>query len=193
MKDSINQTIRISLLGDTTVGKTSIKNVYLGEKFSEDMLLTAAIHKEEKIVELNNGDKIIAKIWDTAGQERFRPVVLQTLKNGQGIVLVFDVTKRETFNGLKSWLDDINKITTKVKIILFGNKCDADDDVRAVTEEEAKQFANENNILYIETSAKENVNIEKGFSQIINDTYAKYGATSGFVLKKKEYERTKCC
>ena len=191
MKDSINQTIRISLLGDTTVGKTSIKNVYFEGKFSDDMLLTAGFHKEEKIVELNNGNKIIAKIWDTAGQERFRSVVLQTLKNGQGIVLVFDVTKRETFNGLKSWLDDINKITTKVCILLFGNKCDVDD--RAVTEEEAKQFANENNILYIETSAKENVNIEKGFSQIINDTYAKYGATSGFVLKKKEYERTKCC
>ena len=190
MKDPINQTIRISLLGDTTVGKTSIRNVYLDGRFSDDMLLTAGFHKAEKIVVLNNGDKIIAKIWDTAGQERFRSVVLQTLKNGQGIVLVFDVTKRETFNGLKSWLDDINNVTNKVSIILFGNKCDVDD--RAVTEEEAKQFANENNILYIETSAKKNVNIEKGFSQIINDTYAKYGATSGFALRKKG-KKNKCC
>ena len=191
MSDSINQVIKISLLGDTTVGKTSIKNVYFEGKFSDDMLLTAGFHKEEKIVELNNGNKIIAKIWDTAGQEKFRSMVLQTLKNGQGIVLVYDVTKRETFNNLKNWLDEINKITTKVCIILFGNKCDVDD--RAVTEEEAKQFANENGIAYIETSAKENINIEKGFSQVINDTYAKYGATLGCALKKKGNERKKCC
>ena len=191
MSDSINQVIKISLLGDTTVGKTSIKNVYFEGKFSDDMLLTAGFHKEEKIVELNNGNKIIAKIWDTAGQEKFRSMVLQTLKNGQGIVLVYDVTKRETFNNLKIWLDEINNVTNKVSIILFGNKCDVDD--RAVTEEEAKQFANENKILYIETSAKENINIEKGFSQVINDTYAKYGATLGFAFKKKGNERKKCC
>ena len=118
-------------------------------------------------------------------------MALSTLKNSQGIVLVYDVTNRQSFNDLKKLLDDVNNVTNKICIILFGNKCDVDD--RAVTEEEAKQFANENGIAYIETSAKENINIEKGFSQVINDTYAKYGATLGFALKKKGNERKKCC
>ena len=110
-------------------------------------------------------------------------MALSTLKNSQGIVLIFDVTNRQSFNDLKKWLDDVNNVTNKICIILFGNKCESDD--RVVTEEEAMQFANENNILYIEASAKENINIGKGFSQVINDAYEKYGVSGGLALRKK--------
>ena len=139
---------------------------------------------------LNNGNEIKVVIWDTAGQERFRSMALQSLRSCQGLILVYDVSNRQSFNDLKTWLDDVSNATNKVSIILFGNKCELEN--REVTKEEAEKFAKENNIPYIETSAKSGINIDEGFSMIINDAYEKYGAPSVLGLKKKDRTK-KCC
>ena len=78
-----------------------------------------------------------------------------------------------------------------MSIILFGNKCELEN--RAVTKEEAEQFAKKNNIPYIETSAKSKINIDEGFSMVVNDAYIKYGETSGLALKRKKKKKKSCC
>ena len=141
------------------------------------------------MLKLNNGKEIKVIIWDTCGRERSRSMALTLLKTCQGVILVYDVTKRESFNDLKIWLNDINNTTNKVSIVLFGNK--SEKEKREITKEEAEEFAKENNIPYFEASAKEGININEGFSHVINDTYSKYGASSGFELKLRK-KKKKC-
>ena len=182
--------IKINIIGNKNVGKTSIRSVYLGLGFYIDTLSTVGYNREEKMFKLNNGNEIKVVIWDTAGQERFHSMAVQSLRGCQGLILVYDVSNRQSFNDLKNWLEDVSNATNKVSIILFGNKCELEE--RAVTKEEAEKFAKENNIPYIETSAKSGINIDEGFSMIINDAYEKYGAPSALGLKKKDRTK-KCC
>jgi len=95
---------------------------------------------------------------DTAGQEWFHSVALSSLKNAKGFILVYDVSNKKSFNDLNMWLSEIKDVTDQVSIILFGNKCELTK--REVTKEEAEKFAKDNKIPYIETSAKQNLNIE---------------------------------
>ena len=181
--------IKINIIGNKNVGKTSIRSVYLGLGFYIDTLSTVGYNREEKMFKLNNGNEIKVVIWDTAGQERFHSMAVQSLRGCQGLILVYDVGNRQSFNDLKNWLEDVSNATNKVSIILFGNKCELEK--RDVTKEEAEKFAKENNIPYIETSAKSGINIDEGFSMIINDAYEKYGAST-LGLKKKD-KTQKCC
>ena len=123
-------------------------------------------------------------LWDTAGQERFHSIAISSVKNSQGIILVFDITNRKSFEDLNMWIDDINNATDKVSIILFGNKCDLQN--RKISKEEAEKFAKKNNIPYIETSAKLKLNINEAFSIVVNDAYKKYGLVNGLRLKKQK-------
>ena len=189
MSNLKREKIKINIIGNRDVGKTSIRSVYLGLGFQTDTLSTVGYNREEKMFKLNNGNEIKVVIWDTAGQERFRSMALQSLRSCQGLILVYDVSNRQSFNDLKTWLDDVSNATNKVSIILFGNKCELEK--REVTKEEAEKFAKENDIPYIETSAKSGINIDEGFSMIINDAYEKYGAST-LGLKKKD-KTQKCC
>ena len=186
----MSQIVKISIIGNQAVGKTSIRNVYLGLGFSEDMLVTVGYNRDEKMFKLNNGKEIKVVIWDTAGQERFHSIAVSQLKSSQGLILVYDVAKRETFNDLQRWLKDISDNTNKASIILFGNKCDMPN--REVSKEEAEEFAKQTKIPYIETSAKLGTNIDEGFSHVINDAYSKFGGSAGMGLKKKDRTK-KCC
>ena len=149
----MSQIVKISIIGNQAVGKTSIRNVYLGLGFSEDMLVTVGYNRDEKMFKLNNGKEIKVVIWDTAGQERFHSIAVSQLKSSQGLILVYDVAKRETFNDLQRWLKDISDNTNKASIILFGNKCDINEE-REIQKEEAEEFAKSNNLEYFETSTK---------------------------------------
>ena len=183
--------IKINIIGNKNVGKTSIRSVYLGLGFYIDTLSTVGYNREEKMFKLNNGNEIKVVIWDTAGQERFHSVALSSLKNAQGIILVFDVANKKSFNDLNMWLSEIKNVTDQVSIILFGNKCELTK--REVTKEEAEKFAKEHNIPYIETSAKENLNIEQGFSIVANDAYKKYGIALGLSLERKRKKKKSKC
>ena len=191
MSNLKREKIKINIIGNRDVGKTSIRSVYLGFGFQTDTLSTVGYNREEKMFKLNNGNEIKVVIWDTAGQERFRSMALQSLRSCQGLILVYDVSNRQSFNDLKNWLEDVSNATNKVSIILFGNKCELEN--RAVTKEEAEQFAKKNNIPYIETSAKSKINIDEGFSMVVNDAYIKYGEASGLALKRKKKKKKSCC
>lgn len=109
------------------------------------------------------GRKVKLQIWDTAGQERFRAVTRSYYRGAQGVLLVFDITRRRTFTHLTSWLTDARNLTNpNTVILLIGNKKDMEDQ-REVTFEEAKTFAEENGLIFIETSAKTGDNVEEAF------------------------------
>ena len=187
----IREVLRITLLGNYEVGKTTLRNAFLNNDYCENTLSTVGINKVDTKFNLDNGKEIKLIIWDTAGQERFHSIAISSVKNSQGIILVFDITNRKSFEDLNMWIDDINNATDKVSIILFGNKCDLQN--RKISKEEAEKFAKKNNIPYIETSAKLKLNINEAFSIVVNDAYKKYGLVNGLRLKKKKKNKGEGC
>ena len=164
--------IRLSIIGDSKTGKTSIINRYLGQEFSIDMISNIGIDKQEVIKIMKDGNEMKIIIWDTAGQERFHSISSGTIKNSQGIIVCFALNDRSSFDNVLTWLQDVREISSKIPIVLFGNKCDLIEE-RKVTNEEAKEFADNNEIIYFETSAKDNINIKEGFEKISEDAYSK--------------------
>jgi Ras-related protein Rab-1A len=193
--DIKRKVLKISVLGDTGVGKTSIINAFLNKDFKDDTISNIGSEKISKKMTMNDGNEMKILIWDTAGQERFRSIATSTIKNSQGIVLVFDLTQKESFKNLGKWLEDINNNGGETKI-LFGNKFDLLEKVE-VSEKEAKEFAFENKMNYFSTSAKENINIEEGFKEICQKAYENNKETIGMSLgdsgKKKKNNPKKCC
>ena len=164
---------KILTLGETTVGKTSILNKFTDNVFTSTQLPTIGIDfkiKNIKIGELNIG----LKIWDTAGQERYRNITKQYFKGADGILLVFDLTKRDTFDKINQWIEQLNNYTStyEISIVLIGNKKDLPD--REISFEEGKKRAKELNVEYFETSAKTGENINEAFMNL-----------SQLILKKK--------
>ena len=133
MSQTKREVIKLIILGNQAVGKTSIRNAYLNTDFNEETLSTVGYNKVESKFKLDDGKEIKLAIQDTAGQERFHSVALSSLKNAQGIILVFDVANKKSFNDLNMWLSEIKNVTDQVSIILFGNKCELTD--REVTKE----------------------------------------------------------
>ena len=118
--------IRLALLGDSAVGKTSIISTFLNYEFNEDFISTIGWDKRKKTIKLENGKNIDLSIWDTAGQERFHSIALKVIRKAQGIIVVFDLTKKETFESVVNWLEIIKENFNEVTIVLFGNKCDCE-------------------------------------------------------------------
>ena len=129
------------------------------------------------------GKKVKLQIWDTAGQERFKNITASYYRGGNGIVLIYDITDRESFQSLNCWLIEIEKNANKnVKIILIGNNCDLEDK-REVSYQEGKDFAQKNNMLFFEVSAKNNTNINEAFESLVEEIINS-GIDEG--IKKKE-------
>ena len=182
--------IRLSIIGDSKTGKTSILNCFLGQKFTFDMISNIGIDKQEKIMKMNDGTEIKVIIWDTAGQERFHSVSSGTIKNSQGIIVAFALDDLSSFNNVITWLQDVREISTNIPIVLFGNKCDLVDN-RKVEKEEAEEFANNNEVTYFETSAKENINIKEGFDKIIEEAFKKAVYEESIKLQAKKADEAK--
>ena len=135
-----------------------------------------------------NGKNVKLQIWDTAGQERFKNITASYYRGGNGILVVYDITDRESFNNLNSWLIEIEKSENKnVYKILIGNKCDLEEK-RAVTYQEGKDFADSNGMKFIETSAKTCQQVNEAFETLTQEII-KLNASKDKVLqepKKKE-------
>ena len=189
--DNINRTvIKIALLGDSRVGKSTIVNKFINLDFKDDLLSTIGSDRFETKFTLKNGEKIKLIIWDTAGQERFRSIALKALKAVQGVILVFDLSKRDTFENVNKWIETANENLKTPNLVLFGNKADLDKTMWKVTKEEAEDFAQKLNMKYFETSAKTRQGLEDGFSSITNDTYNRIKDTKdgegGVQIKKDD-------
>ena len=163
-----NSRVRIGLLGDEKVGKTSICHSFVNLDLPEDYITTIGYEKFEKKELLNNGKEVRLIIWDSAGQERFRSVAIKILKTVKKVILVFDVTNRKSFDDIENWLEIIKEEFNNPIIILFGNKVDANKEEWKVTEEEINLFCTKKKLKYFGTSAKNNNGIKEGFSYLAN-------------------------
>ena len=151
-----------------------------------------------------NGQKVKLQIWDTAGHERFRTITTSYYRGAHGIVTVFDLTERESFEHIEKWLDEINKYAKEnVMRFLIGNKSDLVDK-RKISYEEARALANRLNIYYVETSAKNNINISDFFLIATKDYLNKYdfkkekelagvSLNSKKVINENKNKKDRCC
>jgi len=144
--------IKVLVIGDSGVGKSSFVVRYTDDIYINSYISTIGVDFKVNKFEINN--KIIKmQLWDTAGQERFRTITYSYYRGSHAVILVFDITNRDSFLNLNSWLNEINKYCNcdNIYITLIGNKTDLNDD-RAVSFDEANKFANDNNMKYYEIS-----------------------------------------
>ena len=154
------------IIGDAGVGKSNILLRYVYSTFKSDYQLTIGVEFGEKTVEIK-GKIYKIQIWDTAGNEQFRSITRTYYKNSVCAIVVYDISRRETFDNVINWIEDCKLNSPKsVFIILVGNKSDLEED-RQVTTEEGEEFANRYGIRFFETSAKNSININEIFSESV--------------------------
>ena len=157
-----DQKCQLLIIGDSTVGKTSIITRFANGTFNSNYLATVGLDNFTKD-EIIDNKTIRIKIWDTAGQERYKSLTKGFFRNAEGVMLVYDVTNSETYENLKYWMQSIkNNLGNSIDdipIIIIGNKIDCQE--REVSVEEAENFWKEQGFSYFETSAKTGENIEK--------------------------------
>lgn len=187
---------KILLLGDSSVGKTCFLMRYADNTFQEIHMSTIGLDYKLKNVQLDDGKIVKVQIWDTAGQDRFRSITKNYYKGAHGIILIYDVTARKTYENVKNWITQIREeVSDKVSIILVGNKID-DVDNRKVTSEEGKKLAVEYDLDFFETSAKHGTNVDTTFTSLIAKTvenYSKHDGEGGTRLNNKKGKGKKCC
>ena len=163
--DEYDFIFKVLLLGNSDVGKSSLLLRFVDSVWNDGFVPTIGVDFKVKTLEINN-KKVKMQIWDTAGQERFRTVVSTYFKGAHGILLLYDVTNKDSFKNLENWLIEIEKNSSdKVLKILLGNKCDLSDD-REIQSEEGKAFAVRNGMEFMETSAKINTNVSEAFETL---------------------------
>jgi len=177
-KDVKEFVFKIVVLGDAAVGKTSLINMYIEQSFSEDYKPTLGaniIRKDVHVDEINASVRLI--MWDLAGQEKYNVIRSMYFQGCVGALLVYDVTRNNTFETIDSkWLKDFKKYVKKEgTYILIGNKIDLNDD-RVVSTEEGEKYAKQIDASdFIETSAKYGENVEQAFSNLVNQILRKLG------------------
>ena len=188
---------KLLLIGNSSVGKSSllfrfVENVWddnfvptIGVDFVRNIyFIYLYILQKLKTLEVN-GKKVKLQIWDTAGQERFKNITASYYRGGNGVLVVYDITDRDSFENLNSWLIEIEKNANKnVYKLLIGNKCDLEDK-RKVTYQEGKDFATSNGMQFIETSAKNDTKVKDAF-ELLTQEIIKASITKDKSLERKE-------
>ena len=164
---------KLVLIGDSGVGKTNILWRYVRDEFSIETKSTVGVEFGSKIVKYPTVN-IKVQIWDTAGQERYKSITNAYYKGAKGSFVVYDISKKETFDNVDKWIGELkNNGDPDVCILLIGNKCDLEDE-RQVTQDDALKKAELFEIAYLETSAMQAVNIEKAFDTMIQQISKKF-------------------
>jgi len=170
--DNKLEKIKIGIYGESTVGKTHFSRTYTNGVNPELTLPTVGIDSFYIDKILSNGKKYKIIIYDTAGQERYRSLSLTSVRRCDGIILMYDITKKNTFESIKDWYNSIHEVIEDINLILIGNKCDLEDK-REVSEEEGLKEAQNYKVSYFETSAKKGINVEKSVDELIDKIIAK--------------------
>ena len=159
---------KLLLIGDSGVGKSCLLLRFADNTYTESYISTIGVDFKVRTIQLD-GKTIKLQIWDTAGQERFRTITSSYYRGAHGIIVVFDVTDQVSYNNVKQWLKEIERYACEnVNKLLVGNKCDLEDK-RQVAYETAKEFADDIQVSYIETSAKNATNVDETFIKIASE------------------------
>ena len=169
--------IKIILIGDSAVGKTNIMSKYLKGAFQQNSKATVGVEFGSKLFKVDNHN-IKAQIWDTAGQEKYKAITGAYYKGSKGAFVVYDITRKDTFDSVDRWINDL-KVTAdqNINIILIGNKSDLEDK-RDVLKEQGEEKAKSFGCAFLETSALNGDNIDKGFELMVNEIFKKYASES---------------
>ena len=192
---TINE-IKLIVLGNTSVGKSSFILKYIEDKFVLNYIATLGMDFKQKKLKLKNGQEVKLRIYDTAGQERFKSVAVSFIKKAEGVILIYDIGNKATFESLEEWIKNIKESGKEnLPIILVGNKCDLPPEKRQVELIEGKDKAEEFNLPFFETSCKEGINIKEVFEKIVEDITGKNNLSSGgeFKILNKSKSKRKCC
>ena len=195
--------INLITLGDGQVGKTSLILRYTNDYFGNNYIATIGFDYKFKNEKLKNGEEITVKIFDTAGQEKYRSLAANFLKKADGIILVYDITYKISFENLNKWLKDINENAKGLPIVLIGNQTDLEEN-REVSKEEGNEFAKKisEEIEFYEASCKTGENIKEAIRFLVEKIYKKYQgknmAEESIIIKKENKNKNnkkdkKCC
>ena len=196
--------IKLSIIGDSSVGKSNFLFKFIEGQFSPLHVATIGFDYKSRIVTLpESKKKVKLQIWDTAGQEKYMSINKNLFQRVQGVILMYDITKHETFEHLDTWLNLIKQMTNDIPIVLVGNKLDQEDSIengRAVEYTEGEDFARENNFEFFETSALDGTNVDKIFSTIAEKVLKSIqeGRTNSSInlipeKKSDKKKKKKCC
>ena len=185
--------LKLILIGDGRVGKTSIINKYINNKFNEGEEITVSSSYIEKI-QIFNSKKYKFSIWDTAGQEKFNSITPIYYRDAKGVLLVYDITNLNSFSRVKKWREELKTFNNNAIIVIAGNKCDFLNDKNNINKEFvdidiAKKYANDNNIELFFTSAKNGDNIIEVFENLMEKVFNKFVKNYVPNIKKESNER----
>jgi len=161
---------KVVLIGDSGVGKSNLLSRFTRNEFNLETKSTIGVEFATRSIQAD-GKTIKAQIWDTAGQERYRAITSAYYRGAVGALLVYDIAKNVTFKNVERWLTELREnAAPNIVIMLVGNKSDLRH-LREVPTETAKEFAEKNNLSFIETSALESTNVELAFQNILTEIY----------------------
>ena len=163
----IKLNFKILILGESEVGKTSLLLKYVDHTFPEQHIATIGVEYKDKFINRDNYD-IRLQIWDTAGQERFHSIAKNIYRNTNGVLYIYDITKRESFANIKGWIKDLQNVDVDIKGIILGNKSDLEEN-RVIQKEELDDISKKYKMPYLETSAKDNINVNEAFELIVDE------------------------
>ncbi|XP_028911530.1 ras-related protein Rab-25 [Ornithorhynchus anatinus] len=170
--EDYNFVFKVVLIGESGVGKTNLLSRFTRNEFSHDSRTTIGVEFSTRTV-LVGSAAVKAQIWDTAGLERYRAITSAYYRGAVGALLVFDVTKQQSFAVAERWLRELyDHAEATIVVMLVGNKCDLAQ-ARQVPADEARAFAENNGLLFLETSALDSTNVELAFETVLREIFAK--------------------
>lgn len=168
--DEYDFLFKVVLVGDSGVGKSNILSRFTRNEFNLQSKATIGVEFATRSINVD-GKTLKAQIWDTAGQERYRAITSAYYRGAVGALLVYDITKGESFNNLERWLKELrDHADDRIVVLVVGNKCDLKH-LREISEEEGTLFAENNSVTTVETSALDATNIDKAFQLLLTGIY----------------------
>ena len=162
---------KIVLIGDSTVGKTSFLSRYSRDEFQDEIHTTIGVEFASQSLQIKNSF-VKLQLWDTAGQERFRAITYAYYRGAVGMMIFYDVTNRNSFTNVDRWYAEVRNYETRdCCVLLVGNKCDLESQ-RQVSKEEGELKAKELGCKFVETSAKDTINIASTLTSLAEDIFA---------------------